>query len=198
MLTPRQLQTLNFIRHFIATHQHAPSLTEIAHGIGIRSKGVAHRYVQALADAGHLILHPGRQRGLELVEEERADMLSMPLMGCIAAGQPIEAIPGQDVLNLGELLGADRYALRVKGDSMIDAGIQDGDTVIIEQRGHADDGEIVVALIDGEEATLKRLKTRQDGCVELIAENPEMPPLIYAAERIAVQGVLVGLLRCYP
>ncbi len=198
MLTPRQLQTLNFIRHFMTAHQHAPSLTEIAHGIGIRSKGVAHRYVQALAGAGYLTLHPGRQRGIELVQEDRDDMLSMPLLGYIAAGQPIEAIPGQDVLNLGELLGADRYALRVKGDSMIEAGIQDGDTVIIEHRMRADDGEIVVALVDGEEATLKRLKNRQDGCVELIAENPEMLPLCYAAERVVVQGVVVGLLRRYP
>lgn len=197
MLTPRQLQTLNFIRHYIASHQYAPSLTEIAHGIGIRSKGVAHRYVQALAAAGCLILHPGRRRGLELVEENKADMLSIPLMGRIAAGQPIEAISGQEMLNLGELLGADRYALLVTGDSMIEAGIQDGDTVIVEHRVRADDGEIVVALIDGEEATLKRLKTRQDGSVMLIAENPEMLPLIYAAERVVIQGVVVSLLRCY-
>ncbi len=198
MLTPRQLQTLNFIRQFVATHRYAPSLTEIAHGIGIRSKGVAHRYVQALAAAGHLVLHPGRQRGLELVEEQQTGMLHMPLMGYIAAGQPIEAIPGQEVLDLGELLGADRYALRVKGDSMIEAGIQDGDTVIVEQRVRADDGEIVVALVDGEEATLKRLRSRPDGRVELVAEHPEMPPLTYAAERVTVQGVVVGLLRRYP
>ncbi len=196
MLTPRQLQTLNFIRHYIASHQYAPSLTEIAHGIGICSKGVAHRYVQALAAAGHLILHPGRRRGLELVEDQ-ADILSIPLMGRIAAGQPIEAISGQEMLNLGELLGADRYALLVTGDSMIEAGIQDGDTVIVEHRVRADDGEIVVALIDGEEATLKRLRTRQDGSIMLVAENPEMSPLIYAAERVVIQGVVVSLLRCY-
>jgi repressor LexA len=197
VLTPRQLKTLNFIRYFIACHEYAPSMTEIAHGIGISSKGVAHRCVQALADAGYLILHPGRQRGLELVEDDLDDVLTIPLMGSIAAGQPIEAIPGQEVLNLGELLGVGRYALQVKGDSMVEAGIQDGDTVIVEHRAHADDGEIVVALIDGEEVTLKRLQTQPGGKIMLIAENPRMSPLVYAAERVAVQGVVISLLRSY-
>ena len=197
MLTPSQHKTLTFIRQFSARHGYAPSLSEVAEGIGIRSKGVAHRYVQALARAGHLILHPGQQRGIELVEEAGDDALSLPLQGCIAAGRPIEAIPGQDRLDLAELLGPDRYALRVKGDSMVEAGIQDGDTVIVEHRDSADDGAIVVALIDGEEVTLKRLRRRKDGSITLIAENPEMPPMQYAAERVAVQGVVVSLLRSY-
>ncbi|MFC1603098.1 transcriptional repressor LexA [Pseudomonadota bacterium] len=197
MLTPRQLKTLDFIRRFIASHEYAPSLTEIAQGIGISSKGVAHRYVQALAAAGYLVLHPGRQRGLELVEDNPAERMSVPLMGSIAAGQPIEAIPGQEVLNLGELLGLHRYALQVKGDSMVGAGIWEGDTVIVEHREHADDGDIVVALLDNEEATLKRLKIRKDGKIALIAENPKMSPLVYAAERVKVQGVVVSLVRAY-
>lgn len=196
MLTPSQHKTLTFIRQYSARHGYAPSLAEIAAGIGIRSKGVAHRYVQALAQAGHLVLHPGQQRGIELVEEGD-DALSIPLQGAIAAGRPIEAIPGQDRLDLGELLGADRYALRVKGDSMVEAGIQDGDTVIVAHRQSADDGAIVVALIDGEEVTLKRLKRHRDGTISLIAENPEMPPMRYAAERVAVQGVVASLLRSY-
>ena len=197
MLTPSQHKTLTFIRQFIARYGYAPSLSEIAEGIGIRSKGVAHRYVQALAEAGHLLLHPGQQRGIELVEENVEDALSIPLMGRIAAGQPIEAIPGQDQLDLSTLYGPNRYALRVTGDSMVDAGILDGDTVIIEQRDVANDGEIVVALIDGEDATLKRLKYRQDGTLALIAENATMPPMIYAAERVAIQGIVVGQLRWY-
>jgi repressor LexA len=196
MLTPSQHKTLSFIRQYSARYGYAPSLTEIAAGIGIRSKGVAHRYVQALAQAGHLILHPGQQRGIELVEEG-GDGLSIPLQGAIAAGRPIKAIPGQDRLDLAELLGPDRYALRVQGDSMVEAGIQDGDTVIVAHRDSADDGAIVVALIDGEEATLKRLKRHRDGSISLIAENPEMLPMRYAAERVAVQGVVVSLLRSY-
>ena len=196
MLTPSQHKTLTFIRQFIAQHRHAPSLSEVAEGIGIRSKGVAHRYVQALAEAGALILHPGQHRGIELVEAIE-DTLSIPLLGRIAAGQPIEAIPGQEQLDLSTLYGPNRYALQVTGDSMVDAGILDGDTVIIEQRDIANDGEIVVALIDGEDATLKRLKYRQDGNLALIAENPTIPPMIYAAERVAIQGIVVGQLRWY-
>jgi len=135
--------------------------------------------------------------GIELVEVHSGERMSMPLMGSIAAGQPIEAIPGQEVLNLGELLGSGRYALQVKGDSMIDAGIWEGDTVIVEYREYAADGDIVVALIDNEETTLKRLKTRKDGKIALIAENPRMLPLVYTAERVKVQGVVVNLIRAY-
>jgi repressor LexA len=199
MLTPSQHKTLAFIQQYIASHGYAPSLSEIALGIGIQSKGVAHRYVQALAEEGVVTLHAGRKRGIELVEPEgdETSELTMPLLGRIAAGQPIEAIPGQDVLDLSSLYGPNRYALRVTGDSMIDAGILDGDTVIIEHREIADDGEIVVALIDGEDATLKRLKYRQDGNLALIAENATMPPMIYSAERVMVQGIVVGQLRWY-
>jgi len=197
MLTPSQHKTLTFIRQFSARHGYAPSLSEIAEGIGIRSKGVAHRYVQALAQMGHLVLHPGRQRGIELVEEAGDGALSIPLQGTIAAGRPIEAISGQDRLDLAELLGPNRYALWVRGDSMVEAGIQDGDTVIVEHRESADDGAIVVALIDGEEVTLKRLQRHGDGRISLIAENPDMSPMLYAAERVAVQGVVISLLRSY-
>ncbi|MFC1602918.1 transcriptional repressor LexA [Pseudomonadota bacterium] len=197
MLTPSQHKTLNFIRQFIACHDHAPSLSEIAEGIGIQSKGVAHRYVKALAEAGFLFLHPGRKRGIELIEPVSDKRLTIPLLGKIAAGYPIEAIPGQDMLDLSTLYGPNRYALRVSGDSMIDAGILDGDTVIIEQRDIANDGEIVVALIDGEDVTLKRLKYRQDDNLALVAENANMPPMIYAAERIKIQGIVVGQLRWY-
>ena len=197
MLTPSQHKTLNFIRQFIAHHGHAPSLTEIAEGIGIQSKGVAHRYVKALTEEGFLFLHPGRKRGIELVDPVNDKRLTIPLLGKIAAGHPIEAIPGQDMLDLSTLYGPNRYALRVSGDSMVDAGILDGDTVIIEQRDIANDGEIVVALIDGEDVTLKRLKYRQDDNLALVAENANMPPMIYAAERIKIQGIVVGQLRWY-
>ncbi len=198
MLTTRQRDVLAFIRQYLARQGHAPALDEIARGIGIRSKGVVHRHVQALADAGKIRLLPGRKRGIELVDEKSAEGATLPLLGRIAAGYPIEAIPGQDTLNLADfLLGPGRYALRVAGDSMIEAGILDGDTVVIEQRDAADDGEIVVALIDGEEATLKRLKYRRDGNIALIAANPAIPAMIYAADRVTIQGVVVGQLRSY-
>jgi len=198
MLTVAQRRTLSFIQSFIFRNGHAPSLSEIATGSGIRSKSVAHKHVRALAEAGHLRLIPGRKRGIELVEVAQTDSLTLPLLGRIAAGRPIEAIAEQEQLNLADyLLGPDRYALRVKGDSMIGAGILNGDFIIVQRQDTADDNQIVVALIDGEEATLKRLQHRPDGEIRLIAENPAMPTLTYAPERVSIQGVLVCQLRRY-
>jgi repressor LexA len=197
MLTPTQDRALTFIRRYLKRRGYAPSLIEIAEGIGITSKGTAHRHVQALADAGRIRLLPGRKRGIELVDEDEIAKSSLPLLGRIAAGQPIEAIAGQDRLDLNDLLGPNRYALQVRGDSMIGAGILDGDLVIIDRCDTADNGAIVVALIDDQEATLKRLKRFKNGRIKLIAENPEMPPLTYAAKRVRIQGVLAYQLRRY-
>ncbi|MES9990974.1 MAG: transcriptional repressor LexA [Candidatus Thiodiazotropha sp.] len=197
MLTPTQDRTLAFIRRYLKRRGYAPSLIEIAEGIGITSKGTAHRHVQALADAGRIRLIPGRKRGIEMVDEEELSKTSLPLLGRIAAGQPIEAIANQERLELNDLFGPNRYALQVKGDSMIDAGILDGDLAVIERCDTADDGAIVVALIDGEEATLKRLRRLKSGRIKLIAENPDIPPMIYAAKRVRIQGVLVCQLRRY-
>ncbi|MCU7843047.1 MAG: transcriptional repressor LexA [Candidatus Thiodiazotropha sp. (ex Monitilora ramsayi)] len=198
MLTATQHKTLAFIRRYIKRRGYAPSLIEIAEGIGITSKGTAHRHVQALADAGRIRLISGRKRGIELVDEDGISATSLPLLGAIAAGQPIEAIAGQDRLDLADyLLGPNRYALKVKGDSMVDVGILDGDLVVVERCDTADDGAIVVALIDDEEATLKRLKRLKSGRIKLIAENADIPPFTYAAKRVRIQGVLVCQLRRY-
>ena len=201
MLTPGQTKVLNFIKHYLAREGFAPSLAEIAEGLGTTSRGSMHKQVQALAAAGVIRLVPGRQRGIELVEDmEGVDIRpdSLPLLGRIAAGHPIEAIPDLDTLNLTEfLLGPNRFALRVQGDSMIEAGILDGDTVIIKRGETANDGDIVVALIDDEEATLKRFHRRVGGKVELMPENCRLRPLILDADRVRIQGVLVGQLRSY-
>lgn len=122
----------------------------------------------------------------------------LPLLGRIAAGKPIEAIPDHENVNLSDfMMGRDRYCLLVVGDSMIGAGILDGDTVIVESRTTANRNDIVVALIDNEEATLKRFRNRGDGSIELVPENPDMPVMIYTARRVAIQGVVVGVLRSY-
>jgi repressor LexA len=201
MLTPGQTKVLNFIKHYLAREGFAPSLAEIAESLGTTSRGSMHKQVQALAAAGVIRLVPGRQRGIELVEDmEGVDIRpdSLPLLGRIAAGHPIEAIPDLDTLNLTEfLLGPNRFALRVQGDSMIEAGILDGDTVIIKRGETANDGDIVVALIDDEEATLKRFHRRVGGKVELMPENCRLRPLILDADRVRIQGVLVGQLRSY-
>jgi repressor LexA len=198
MLTPGQIKVLDFIKHYMAREGYAPTLAEIAEGLGASSRGAMHKQVQALAAAGVIRLLPGRHRGMELVEEGEAGAASLPLLGRIAAGQPIEAIPDEDTLNLTEfLLGPNRFALRVQGDSMVNAGILDGDTVIIRRAETAQDGDIVVALIDGEEATLKRLYHRGRDIIELVSENASLSPMRYAAHRVVIQGVLVGQLRTY-
>ena len=197
MLSTRQQDTYRFIRDYLFSHGHAPLLTEIAEGLGISSKGVVHRHVQALAEAGLIELLPGRHRGTRLTDREAA-VPTLPLLGKIAAGRPIEAIPGQDEVNLADFfLGAERFVLRVQGDSMIEAGILDGDMVVIQPCQRADDGTIVVALIDNEEATLKRLQTNRDGSVTLHPANSSMQPMRYPAERVAIQGKIVGQLRSY-
>lgn len=124
--------------------------------------------------------------------------LRIPLLGRIAAGQPIEAIEDANYLDLAAFfIGPDRYALRVSGESMIDVGILDGDTVILRKQSTARAGDIVVALIDSQEATLKRLGNVKDGMVELIPENSSMATMHYAVDRVSFQGVLVGQLRSY-
>ena len=196
MLTPQQRNTLDFIRRHLHRHGHAPTRTAIGEAVSVRSKGAVHRLVQALVDKGYLTRESPGWRGLRPTGSDAA--FSLPLVGRIAAGQPIEAIPGEDTLDLAEfLLGPGRYALRVVGESMVGAGILDGDTVVVAQADSARDGDIVVALIDDEEATLKRIRHRPDGQVELRPENPAMSPLVYDAARVRIQGIVVGQLRGY-
>lgn len=197
MLTRSQQKTLDFIRQFMEQEGYAPTYPEIAAGIGIKSVGVVHRYVQALIDAGYMRNQPGRHRGL-LMNDASDQAMSLPLLGKIAAGQPIEAIPGEDEINLADFfMGPGRFALRVQGDSMIEAGILDGDIAIIKQQHHARDGDIVVALIDNEEATLKTYEPIPGGQVRLLPANHLLSPMLYAADRVQIQGVLVGSMRRY-
>ncbi len=196
MLTDSQRKTLKFIQQYVARRGYAPKLQEIAEGIGIRSRGVAHRYVQALIKEGYLENQSGRHRGLHLVGGDHH--LSLPLLGKIAAGQPIEAIPDETEINLADFfMGPGRFALRVQGTSMIEAGILDGDIAIVRQQNTARNGDIVVALIDNDEATLKTFKSMDNGRICLIPSNSELQPMIYDARRVQIQGVLVGCMRRY-
>jgi repressor LexA len=199
ILTDNQRTVLSFIQRYIAAHGVSPKLQEIAEGIGISSRGVAHRYVQALVDAGFLSIDKGKHRGIRLLRENpHQPENTLPLLGKIAAGKPIEAIPGEDEINLTDFFGRNNFAVRVQGDSMIDIGILDGDVVVIEFRETASDGDIVVALIDEEEATLKRFKSTPQGrFIKLIPENKDMETMEYEADRVRIQGVLVGQLRKY-
>ena len=195
MLTQKQQQTLESIEQFIAHHHYAPSMAEIADGIGIESRGVAHRYVKALSAAGWLKTLPGKRRNIEL-QNKRLLNRKLPLIGKIAAGKPIEAIIESDTVDLVEtFLNSKCFALRVKGSSMIEDGIFDGDIVVCEKAPHADNGQIVVALIDNEAATLKRIHHNPDRTVTLIPANARLAPMVYDASRVMIQGIFVGLLR---
>lgn len=197
MLTRLEEKILQFITRHIAQQGHSPTLEEIGKALNIRSRGTIHRYVESLVDKGHVYREGRSWRSLRLTGERSRHSLTLPLIGRIAAGNPIEAIPGAEELDIGALFGTEeRFVLRVKGDSMVDAGIMDGDYVVARYAQTARDGDIVVALIDDEEATLKRFRHNGEQ-IELIPENSTLTPLVYPAERVRIQGVLVGQLRGY-
>ena len=198
MPTLLEKRILNFIHAFIVKHGHSPTLVEIGKAMEISSKGTIHRYVQNLRNKGLLAAPERGWRGIRLADDALSNSTTLPLVGRIAAGQPIEAINDHGEINLSEMfVGKDRYALEIKGDSMIDIGILDGDIVVIQPQNTAQFGDVIVALIDDQEATLKRFKRLKDGRVELSPENQSLEPMVYDASRVKIQGLLVGQLRSY-
>jgi len=200
LLTDLEKKILDYVQLYIEREEKSPTLTEIGAAMGINSKGTVHRYVNSLIEKGHLQKGGSGWRGLALADQEGLELSSgeLPLLGQIAAGQPIAAIVGQDSIDVNSMLVAPgRFVLKVRGESMVDAGILDGDWVVIESCASARDGQIVVALVDQEEATLKRLRRDKNGKVELIPENTEMDSMVYEGGRVTIQGVLVGVMRTY-
>lgn len=208
-LTDRQRETYEFIRSYILEHGYGPKLVEIAAELGIRSRGTVHRYLNSLVTQGLVEVTANKSRGIRLKTNSGSDQAVtanhesrhtslLPLAGVIAAGKPIEAIPDTDHIDLSEFFISDnRFVLRVQGDSMIEAGILDGDMVVIEQCQVAANNTIVVALIDQQEATLKRIKNNNDKSITLIPENASMKPVRYPADRVSIQGRVVGQFRAY-
>jgi len=196
-LTRRQQDILALLRQRAAAQDCAPTLEELCALLGVRSRGSLHKHIRALIEAGLVEPSAGRHRGIRLVPEAACEN-SLPLLGKIAAGRPIEAIPQPEQIDVPARLRTDKpcYVLQVQGDSMCEAGILDGDYVVIEQRDQARNGEIVVALIRGEEATLKRI-LQQPGRVILYPENSAMQAMEYRPEEVQIQGVLVGQMRAY-
>lgn len=187
---------LDFVARYCFEEQRSPTLAEIAEGIGYTSRGSVHRYVKSLINEGYLA-SDGANRNLRCTGKPRAD-LTIPLLGRIAAGRPIEAIPESMEINITDLFtGADRFVLQVNGDSMIEAGIHDRDYVIVQQSGTAREGDIVVALVDGYEATLKRYHALPGNLIRLVPENPAMEPMIFSADQVQIQGIVVGQMRQY-
>jgi repressor LexA len=194
-MTPQQTKIIFFIREFIQQHGYSPSLTEIAQGIGISPKSISliSRHIHALAAAGKLNFHKEGYRNLSLPTPEN---FSLPVIGKIAAGSPIEAIENSQQLDLQALFHQDQhYVLEVKGNSMIEEGILDGDFVICKRTKHANEGDIVVALIDNQVATLKRISYKLKDKITLLPANAALKPSLYAPEQVQVQGIFTGLLR---
>ncbi len=197
MLTDREREVYDFVRAYTHRHGVPPKLREIGAHLGVASRGTVHRYLRAIEAAGLIAITPDRARGVRLVSKATVRSV-LPVLGRIAAGLPIEAIPDETEIDLSEFfMGPNRFVLRVDGESMIEAGILHGDMVIVESRSSARNGEIVVALIDNQEATLKTFLRNPDGSITLRPANRSMTPMRFAAERVAIQGVVVGQMRSY-
>jgi len=225
MLTRKQLDLLKFINERVQREGVPPSFDEMKEALNLRSKSGIHRLITALEERGFIRRLAHRARAIEIirlpetlgggfkpsiVEGGRTDppaaafsvaveAVELPVMGRIAAGTPIEAIQeiSHNVAVPGSMLSSgNHYALEVKGDSMIDAGINDGDIVVIREQPTADNGDIVVALVEDQEATLKRLR-KHGSSIALEAANPAYETRVYRDDQVKVQGKLVGLIRTY-
>ncbi len=200
-LTRRQKQILDFIESFLDAHGYSPSFEEIAAEFGFRSLATVHEHLSYLEAKGYIRKSYNESRSIELARTEfRLAAVELPLLGRVAAGEPIEAIEESEMLAVPEeMVGArgEHYVLRVRGDSMIDEHIRDGDYVVVQSRQTAHNGEMVIALVDGENATMKKYYRDGNGRVRLQPANSQVSPLLYPEDRVRVQGIVVGVLRKY-
>ncbi len=199
--TPKQLEIMNFIREYRRGNGTAPTLEEIGKHLGIHRVTV-HQHVGALVKKGAVQKLPQRSRSIEILDREFLPVPTIPLLGRIAAGKPIEAVEEAQQYTIDELLPVDiesrGFLLRVTGSSMIEDHIVDGDLVVVEPRNGARDGEIVVAIVDGE-ATLKRLYREGSDCYRLQPANASMTPIyVRPPSRLEIRGVVRGVIRRYP
>jgi repressor LexA len=198
-LTKRQKEILDFVRKFIDREGYSPSMEEIAGHFQFASLNSVFKHLGSLETRGYLRRDPNRARSIELSRREEDATRILPLFGYVAAGRPIEAVVNEENVAIpAEFLPGrgSYYVLRVKGESMIGDHIEDGDFVVVESRKDATPGEMIVALVDGENVTLKRLY-QEGNQIRLQPANPELQPIILDAGRVQVQGVVVGLLRRY-
>ena len=197
-LTRRQKQIYDFVCEFVQKKGYSPSLEEIGRRFGLSSVATVHKHVTHLVTKGLLRRARNVNRSIEpVVQEETPGSMVLRLMGTVAAGAPIEAIEGDETILVPPDLvrsATGGYALRVRGNSMIDEQIRDGDYVVVEQRERVENGELVIALLDGEGATLKKFY-RENGRVRLQPANTEVPPIVLKEADLRLQGVVVGVIR---
>jgi repressor LexA len=196
-LTRRQQEIYDYLVDNEDHFDHPPTFDELCQALNLTSRGSLHKHIQALIQAGLVEPMDRTHRGIRLTQTQEEEE-GIPFLGTIAAGRPIEAVPQPEVLQVpDELLGRNPcYVLKVRGDSMIEEGILDGDYVVIEQRDNANNGEIVVALVRNEEVTLKRIEQKPREVV-LHPANASMEAMRYSPDEVQIQGVLKGLLRAY-
>lgn len=202
-ITKRQRQVYDFLHDFIQRNGYSPSFEEIGDGLGLSSLATVHKHISNLEKKGLLKRDYNRSRSIDVLPVRGIfkrivpKELALPLMGRIAAGHPIEAVENPETISLGDITRSkDVFVLQVKGESMKDEHIVDGDYVLVEKTNSARDGEIVVALVDGTDATLKRFY-REGVNVRLQPANTSMKPIIVPAKSVALQGRVVGVLRKY-
>ena len=198
-LTKRQREILDYLHDFIEQHGYAPSLEEIGRRFGLSSLATVHKHLTNLQEKGFIKRAWNRSRSVELVPKPAGSrVLELPLLGYVAAGAPIEAVASSESIAVPEnFIGRrETYVLRVRGDSMIDEQIRDGDMVIVEDRKTADNGEMVIALLRGSDVTLKKFY-RDNGRVRLQPANPALQPIFVDAAQVKIQGVVVGVMRKY-
>jgi len=205
-VTAKQRRIFEFIRRYIESNQEAPTIAEIGRQFQMRSSASVHAVITALEREGLIKRIPNVSRGIQIVQQKEGggtvggdDDNEIPLLGTVAAGMPIEAILSHDTISVPkDLQGHGRtFALRVRGESMIDENIQDGDIIIVQSQKTAENGQVVVALIDGNYATVKKFY-REPEFIRLEPANPQFKPIfIKTEERIQIQGVVRGLIRKY-
>lgn len=198
-LTKRQKEILDFITGFIEEQGYAPSFEEIATAFGYSSLATVHEHLSNLERKGYIRKSYNESRSIETVPDDGTPTaMELPLLGAVAAGLPIEAVPDRESLAVPTDMvrpGKDNFVLRVEGNSMIDEQIRDGDYIVVSSQSTASDGEVVVALVGGESATVKKLYREPGDRVRLQPANPAMDPIIVNARDVVVQGVVVGLIR---
>jgi len=205
-LTKRQKEVLDYLVSFENKHGYAPSFEEIGKGLKLTSLATVHKHITTLEKKGFIRRGYNQSRSIEILQLPKSvkdqvlerKVQELPLVGRIAAGRPLEAVEERETLSLGDFAhGGNSFALQVKGTSMIEDHIMDGDFVVCEQTQVANPGDIVVALINGEEATLKRFYREGTGKVRLQPANSEIAPIVVPANEVKIQGRVIGVLRKY-
>jgi repressor LexA len=199
-LTRRQKEILDFLGEYLEKRGYAPTIDEIAENFGLSSLATVHKHLTNLQEKGLIKRAWNRSRALELIPSSMSvKAVELPVLGRVAAGIPIEAVESTETMWVPEdMLGrGETYVLQVKGSSMIEEQIRDGDYIVVQAQETAEDGEMVVALVGGDSATVKKLYREPGNRVRLQPANPTMSPIIVDADEVRIQGIVVGVIRKY-